>query len=555
MRKRTIFLFVLVAVSVIVQLPGIPYLGITLSTHDIEFDYTYNWNVLGTGGYYVGYTEEFQATGHYEVDFIGDRADVVASINWQFAARYEGYLEDYDSAKEMYTFSYSLEDGSYLTGTDQEFNTSGMNVWFHIPGGVTGDSYELLGIPYEFTGDGLIWLGFLMPFTGKRLYSAGEYQRDDAYGQFTSRYTFEDFFTSEGYFIGEIYHETNEGTSDGHWSTFNLDSYIFVTTSNYLRPFNVFVYLLAYWFPFLIIVILLYVVYEHYRWRPKSHETNKDIIIEKDLPFAIKPVLKSPYSGLINAYIARAKAQDKSIITAHNSNELLGIGFIEEDGTIGSFFGEYIDEIIKFANVKFAFAERKKIPGYKVVDKFDIFKIENLQVNSYNFDASLIRPAMEEDLNPIMRLISNEDAGKRKEKYAKWVLDAVKSDLVVCAAAQTSESWIRTILNDIVKRNYPKPEIYGDKILLGVGFATPAEKVGWLYGLYVHPAFRNQGIGRSIVNARLSILKELGCITAITEIAEWNSPAKNIYDDLDSEELGKITLFGKKMPKVKVRRF
>ncbi|NVM38308.1 MAG: GNAT family N-acetyltransferase, partial [Candidatus Lokiarchaeota archaeon] len=67
--------------------------------------------------------------------------------------------------------------------------------------------------------------------------------------------------------------------------------------------------------------------------------------------------------------------------------------------------------------------------------------------------------------------------------------------------------------------------------------------------------FRNHGIGRMLVQARLSALKEMGCNTAITEIAEWNTPAKNIYDDFRAERIGKMNLFGKKMPKVKVRRY
>ena len=58
-----------------------------------------------------------------------------------------------------------------------------------------------------------------------------------------------------------------------------------------------------------------------------------------------------------------------------------------------------------------------------------------------------------------------------------------------------------------------------------------------------------------LVLARLSALKEMGCTRAITEIAEWNSPAKNIYDDYNAQIIGKIYLLGKKMPKVKVRRY
>ena len=58
-----------------------------------------------------------------------------------------------------------------------------------------------------------------------------------------------------------------------------------------------------------------------------------------------------------------------------------------------------------------------------------------------------------------------------------------------------------------------------------------------------------------LVLARLSALKGIGCNRAITEIAEWNSPAKNIYDEYNAQKIGTLFLLGKKMPKVKVKRY
>ena len=43
--------------SIIIQLFGIPFLGITFTEHDIEFDYVYNWDIVGSGGWYLGYSE------------------------------------------------------------------------------------------------------------------------------------------------------------------------------------------------------------------------------------------------------------------------------------------------------------------------------------------------------------------------------------------------------------------------------------------------------------------------------------------------------------------
>ena len=557
MEKRKILIILMLMTTIIVQLFGIRFLGLKFTNHSLEFDYMYNWDVTGTGGWYVGYTENFRANGHYVIDFKGDIAIVTAQVTWTFQSFFEGYLEDSDSNTENYIFTYSLLDGSYLTGTDQAYSTIGTNVWFHIPGGITKTTYPLLNDIYTLVGDNIIWVGNLMPFTAKRLVASGEFSRNDAYGQFQAKYSTEEFFTPDGFLIGEMYHETDEGYSEGYSSEFRVDSYIFVTSASYLRPFNVGIYLLAYWSPILLFIIIFYVIYEQYRWKPRVIKTGKDekgVIIERDFPEGIDLFLTSPYSDLISAYITRAKAQGKPIISAHDQEKLKGIGFIEPDGKIGTFFGKYSTNMIEYANVNYAFVEIADVLGFKTIEQYDVLKVENLQQNFFNFDAGLIKPASEEDLVPIMKLIANEDYGKPNKRYAKWVENSMKSDMVVVATASLEERWIKEIMSDIQKRKYPKPEVYSNKVLLGVGFVTPAEKTGWLYGLYVHPAFRNQGLGRSLVNTRLSILKELGCSHAITEIAEWNSPAKGIYDDLSPQSIGKVFLIGKKMLKVKVRR-
>jgi GNAT superfamily N-acetyltransferase len=257
---------------------------------------------------------------------------------------------------------------------------------------------------------------------------------------------------------------------------------------------------------------------------------------------------------MIQAYLSRAKIQGKTIVSAHNQENLKGIGFIEPNGKVGTFFGKYSDDLILYTKVKYAHAELSKLYGFKTIEKYDVFKIDYLQGMDVHYDANLIEPARAQDLDAIMRLIANEDSGTTKKRNAKWVIESAKSDIIVIATASPKEEWVKEILKEINSRNYKKPEIYLDRVLLGVGFCTPGKETGWLYGLYVHPAFRNKGIGRALVNARLSILQEFGCNSAITEIAEWNSPAKNIYDDLDAQKLGTVTLFGTKMPKVKVKR-
>ncbi|NVM19151.1 MAG: GNAT family N-acetyltransferase [Candidatus Lokiarchaeota archaeon] len=558
MKKRTILMIIFTVTVVIIQLFGIPYLGIISTSHSIEFDYVYNWDLIGTGGWYEGYTETFRSSGHYSVDFNVDTADVTATVTWTWE---ENYLHTGDSDIENYLFTYSLINGSYLSGDDQDYDATGLNVWFHIPNGVTASSYEILDTYYDVLGDGVIWVGHLMPFIGKQLHSEGIYNRNDTYGQFDVEFNTDNYFSPEGYLIGEVYTEHDEGYDQetGLWSVFDLNSVLFVTSSSYLRPFCFGYYFLAYWFPLLFFLVLFYVIYEKLRWRPRvisRGSWEKDIIIRRTSPSNTEiSSFSSAYLDLIPTYMTRARSQGKQVIYAHNQKEILGIGFIEPKGKMGTFYGKFTKELVKFANVKFAFTEMRQLPNFRSIETYDVFQIDNLQQRDFNFDTDHIKATIEPYLNSIMRMIANEDSGKKSEKYAKWVLNSFRDDIAVAATATKQEDWINRIMSELFRHNYPKPEIRGNEILLGVGFATPGLGTGWLYGLYVHPAFRNHGIGRMLVLARLSALKEMGCNTAITEIAEWNSPAKNIYDDFRAERIGKMNLLGKKMPKVKVRRY
>lgn len=555
-RKRTIFMLIIIAITIIVQLFGIPYLGFKSTSYDIEFDFIYNWDLRGTGGWYSGYSETYRSTGTYKIQFGGVTANVIGTVSWTWSESEYGIS---DSNDELYTFTYSLINGAYVSGSDQDYDTTGMNVWFHIPGGITASSYDLLDTSYDVTGYSTIWVGFLMPFIGKQLHSEGEYLRDDIYGQFTAAFQVDNYFSSEGFLLGEHYHEYDEGydADTGYWSEFTLDSVLFVTSSSYVRTFNIGMYLLAYWFPIFCFYLLLYVVYERLRWRPRviPRETKeRDIIIERNLPRDVSFSIKSAYSEIIPSFLVRGRSQNKRIISAHNQTELKGIGYIEPNEKLGSFYGTYSSDMIKYAKVKYAFTELTGFPGFRTIEIYDILQIENLQEKNFTFDTLHIKPITPRYLPGIMRMVANEDVGKSHPRYAKWVEDSYKDDIGMVAIATERDKWVQPIVTEILTRKYPKPEMLRDEVIMGVGFATPGETTGWLYGLYVHPAFRNRGIGRMLVMSRLSALKEMGVGTAITEIAEWNSPAKNIYDDLNAINVGKIKLLGKKMPKVKVRR-
>jgi GNAT superfamily N-acetyltransferase len=554
MRKRTILMIIFTITIVIIQLFGIPNIGTIKTSHSIEFEFEYNWDLKGTGGWYEGYTEKYRSRGHYVVDFNGSVANVTAVVTW----RWEDYYHTTDGDTENYMFTYSLINGSYLSGDDQDYNTTGMNVWFHIPGGVTSSSYEILDTYYDVIGDVVIWVRHLMPFKAKKLHSEGIYNRNDTYGEFQAAFRTNYYFSPEGYVISETYHEHDEGydKDTSLWSVFDLDSVLSVISSSYSLPFCFGYYFLAYWFPLICIFVLFFIVYEKIRWRPRVIlKEPENVIIQRNTPTSSDLSITSAYSDMISTYMTRARTQGKMVVYAHNRRKIIGIGFIDTKGKQGSFFGHYVRNMVKFAKVKFVFTEVSRLSNFKSIETYDIFQIDNLQQHDFNFDTDHIKATEESHLRAIMRMIANEDSGVKREKYAKWVINSFKDDIAVDATVIIQENWINKIMSDLFQWNYPKPELTNGKILLGAGFATPGIGTGWLYGLYVHPAFRNHGIGRMLVLARLSALKEMGYSTAITEIAEWNSPAKNIYDDFRAQKVGKIYLFGKKLPKVKVRRY
>ncbi|MFX1276447.1 MAG: GNAT family N-acetyltransferase [Promethearchaeota archaeon] len=552
-------MIILVLISVIIQLFGIPFIGFFQSSHDLEFNYIYNWNLVGTGGYYDGYSETFKAEGNYKIDFNGNIGNVSGTVSWTWTENDYGNVI---SSIDNYIFSYSLLNGSYIWGTDQdEIDTSGLNVWFHIPQGLSAQNRGILDANYTLSGPSTFWAGKLVPFLSVKLYSIGTFERDDEYGQFTANYISEYHFTPCGYLLGELWTETDRGfdKDTGRWSEFNINSYVCVTSANYIRPFDFLIYFLTYWSWIFIIGVLLFIVYEKYRWRTRyvsgELKASKDIVIERNLPKNAQLSISSKYVECIPAYLTNANLQDKLIISAYSQDKIFGIGFIEQKRRVGTFFGTYINEMVKFSKVKYAFCEYENVGKLKIIEEYNIFQINDIQNQEYNYDATLIRSGTDFYLPAIMKLIANEDYGRKRIKRTKWVKEAAKNDIIVVATAKRDDEWIKDILYEVHSRNYPKPEGHLDEILLGVGFATPGDITGWLYGLYVHPAFRNFGIGRNLMMARLSMLKEIGVNNVITEIADWNGPAKSIYKHINAEIIGKMKLFGRKMPKVKVRRY
>ncbi|NMC07160.1 MAG: GNAT family N-acetyltransferase [Candidatus Lokiarchaeota archaeon] len=563
---RTVVMVGLLAVVIIMNLVGLQYVVQSQSASDVEFDYTYTWHVQGNKGSYYGYSEDFAANGNYKISHGGSIASVTTRVSWTLKELYYGTVTSTTTGTDQPSFTYSLDDGQYISNTDQDHDTTGQHVWFHVPGGFSGltiartglSSWSVLDDTFFIAGETTAWAGHIMPVKGFCLTATGSYLRNDAYGHYWAIYEDMYWFTQDGHLIMEIYKERDGITVDQARDspTFTLESYLYVTRATYARQADVPVLLLAYWLPYLGILLLVFPAYNTARWGAKTIKVGDKLFklhhsVPPDLVFKID----SPYAPLVQSYLLRSRASGGfTVSVVDNAGTIHGIGIIDPDEDFGTFFGtkEMLLPMMKYAGVNQAFCDAYP-PGLQKIEEYDVLRIDNVQDVANSYDAGLIKPLDGIYLEPVMRMVAYEDHGKPDAKLARWVGAALKTDIAFVATAPAGSEWVTTCIAGIRDKRL-LPQTVAGEVIMGVGFATPSGNAAWLYGLYVHPAFRNTGIGKALVMARLAALKEMGVEYAITEIAGWNGPAKRIYARFDTEPAGKIYFVGKKMPKVKVRR-
>jgi len=88
-------------------------------------------------------------------------------------------------------------------------------------------------------------------------------------------------------------------------------------------------------------------------------------------------------------------------------------------------------------------------------------------------------------------------------------------------------------------------EIAGDVVGFALVFATYSTFLGksglWLEDLYVRPAFRGQGIGRSLLLHVAALARERGCGRLEWAVLDWNTRAIDLYRSLGAVPLGDWT--------------
>nr|MDO8110531.1 GNAT family N-acetyltransferase [Candidatus Sigynarchaeota archaeon] len=567
-RKPFKFFLALLIPLVTLQLIGLAFMFVLPTTHDLEFDYIESYHLQGNYGWYEGYVEDYYEHGHYIADFSGSVAQVQATVSWDYYEWDEGTLANHTTRTHDYSFTYSTTDGHYIAGHDQDYNVTGENVWFHVPGGFSKvplhDWYQLangstscriLDDTFGITQKVQIWAGYLLPEMAIRLSSMGSFTHGLEYDNMDATFTDTYYFTEQGYLVQNFYHEVATGVVNYYSSQFTLDSQTHVLGASWGRELDGITYFWTYWFVIVLFAFITYGLYEPLRWTPRHiKRAGSRLIIQKGTPSAMQTTIDTPYSSILDTFIERARHSKSTVISVHDNTSILGMGVVEADRVSGLFFGpgDITDAMAKYAGVQYAFVQATDKYTSKITEVYDVYQISGVNEKVYTTDVTLIKPLDKKYVDATMKMIASEDSGRTIAALASWVKDALETDIAFVATIPINDDWARSILTQVGSRKL-MPQIVGSEAIIGVGFAATSATTGWLYGLYVHPAFRNKDIGEKLAVARLSAFKQMGITTAITEIAEWNGPAKSIYARLDATPVGKMVMIGKKPAKIKAK--
>jgi hypothetical protein len=200
------------------------------------FNYSDTTTVNNGGGSYSGYTDQTQTTGMEKMNSVSGN-NVSASYSYSFQYSNNQGLTNSSSSSGSYTWSSSIF--TYLKGTDHQVGYSNpIYVWFAInPSLPAGGTFYALNTQFTVLSKNY---SLQLPTQGNKYFQTiqakgtGQYQRNDAYGQFTASYTWYEYFDpSTGYIIGYNYVEQDNGSYLGQAGSFTYTDNLYVTSTSY----------------------------------------------------------------------------------------------------------------------------------------------------------------------------------------------------------------------------------------------------------------------------------------------------------------------------------
>jgi len=496
------------------------------------FTYSFHRHVGAGGGAYDGYTDNTDSSGQYQI-LTTNATDVTfrATYSWTYASS-EGLRQ---SGIVDRTVSFSLPGRHYVArATDLDdydaFDGTTLAVWFWISPGVRpGDTVQILENNFTVAAmDATTWSQWV-PRKGIAATAEGTASRSDAYGQFS--YTWVDtyyFDASTGYVIAERYREHDVGFWQGQGASFDWSESFDVTGTTY--PLSVDAPVLGGTIVSMGVLIISAagVVYGA-RWRlrtvPRSRYIDATTEVYRlwkpqDLP-ALRVALSPLLAPFLDDFVRKAVLAKDAAVVAVAGIRIVGFGMNNREAKIATILGENtaITETIRsllrtrdfFTDTRHTIPEgiRSEARQYGVTiaepnayNVFETYQIVRRELDGGAippYDTTLVSRMMERDLPEVGAVAQSV----YRIPCARWLRSVLKSGDIAFVAR------------------------VGGRIV-GFAFASIANEHGRVHTLTVLPEYRNSGIGKELMRARLTALRALGTTDVIAEIADWNLPSLQV---------------------------
>jgi L-amino acid N-acyltransferase YncA len=498
---------------------------------DAWFEYRLHQAIGSGGGEYAGYEDDIHSQGRYSVTSLtAAEAFVHANYQWSYSSS-EGTRRRGTENRDV---SFSLADRRYTSAVTDLDDLDGQPpaahaVWFWIPTGLP------LGAPVDILDQTLIvtstravvWQG-LTPHEAIEVRGSGTGVRNDAYGTFDTSWTDTFYFDiATGMFVAERYVEQNNGFWQGERASFVLTLNVDVTGTSYPIPVSTggVAWLLV---QLAVLVGILAGLTVAWRNRPRmlwsasipGVTVRRLKRVEKLLPVApvsgtfsqsqlasdpeLPNYVSQRFGPFIEDFARKGLLAGDRVSVARVPRGLVGIALYNKDADIGTVLCSATDvaeALRRHVRAKDFFSEwRHQVPSgqgrpagdaYNIFDTYHILRAAELPDTEY--DTDLVSRMKPQDLDEVSAV-------------AKSVYKADSKEWLAAQLASGDVGFVARL----------------DGKVVGFAFATFANGAGRIHTLTVAPGYRNRGVGRELMRARLFALKAMGARDVITEIAQWN---------------------------------
>jgi len=199
------------------------------------FAYSETATVNNGQGSYSGYSDKTLTTGTEKIQsVIGNSVLADYSYGYNFSSN-QG---NSSSGSKSGDFTWSASTFTYVNGTDNQVGYSEpIYVWFAMdPSLPVGGTFWALNTHLAILSRNF---SLELPTEGRYVQTIeaegnGQYQRNDAYGDFTATYTWYEYFDpSTGYIVGYNYTEQDSGSYLGQAGSFTYNDVLYVTATSY----------------------------------------------------------------------------------------------------------------------------------------------------------------------------------------------------------------------------------------------------------------------------------------------------------------------------------